>query len=230
MRTLLTLPLLAALLLPGLASADVPSPPPAGKEHVSYFVRLDNVADFADFSFLVYDKPGDGKLRASLRFATDGPSELLLVRGGNWRSAGRFGKPRIWLLPKAAAEAWTLATNAEIARQREACRKHGEGCAHISRFTPKYPPPKGAIDCGVAIEVRSSVPKGTANKDRKVVDVFRIVEATATSCKVERVTKSALPGAGPGGRRGVSMALFGGGAVVAGLLLAAGLWLERRRS
>lgn len=223
---------LVVLLAPAAASADVATPPPPGKEFVTYSVRVDNLAAFKDFVLLVYDTPSDGKLRASLRFVAEGAAEQILVRGGSWRSEARFGRPRFWLLPLAAEKAWSEATNQEIARQREACAERNEGCMHISRFSPSYAPPEGAIDCGVEIEVRASVPKGTAGKDRQVLDVFRLVEATATTCRIERVPQAALPTPStPGMPKGLvgGVALAGGGAAMLGLLVAGLLvWRGRR--
>jgi len=170
-----------------LVSADVVSPPPKGNTHVTHKVQIDNLKKHPGFSLVIHDSPSKGKIRASLVFNAKRAATQVLVRGGSWRSEARFSRPRIWLMPRDKQRKWSEVTAKEISKQRKACADHGKGCAHISRFSPRYAPPRGAVDCRVAITVRSAVPTRTVNKARQVVDVFRIVKASKTSCKLKRV-------------------------------------------
>lgn len=185
-----TWPFLPALLVlcgPAVVSADLLTPPPKGKTHVTHHVRIDNLKKHPGYALLIHDSPSKGKIRASLVFHAGSAATQILVRGGSWRSEARFGRPRIYLMPREKQKKWSEATGKEISRQRTACARHGKGCAHISRFSPRYAPPRGAIDCGVTISVRSTVPTRSAGKDRRVVDVFRIVKASRKTCKLARV-------------------------------------------
>ena len=179
--------ILVALTGANLASADVVSPPKKGMTFVTHKIQITNLEKHPGYSLLVYDAPG--KLRASLVFNAGTVAAKILVSGRSWRSRARFGRPKIWLLPRALEKKWSAATDKEIARQRKACADHGKGCAHISRFSPRYAPPKGAVDCGVTVTVRSSVPTREANKARQVVDVYRIVKAGPKVCKLARVKR-----------------------------------------
>jgi hypothetical protein len=168
-----------ALLVVLPALADVAIPPPKDQIFTSHYLRVDDREAHPDFVLLAYDS---GETLSTHRaWPADREAEQLLARGGRDRG-GQLGHPGLHLLPKAAYEAWATATSAEIARQEEACADRGEGCAHISRFAPSYPPPEGATSCGHAIELQRSAPEGSADKR---VDVVKIVEASASSCKVE---------------------------------------------
>lgn len=186
--------LLAFVFAPSAAQADVAPPRVPGKTYVSHLVRVDGMKKHPGFSLLIYDAPRKGLIRAYLVFDAKTPAQQTLVVGRSWRSAARFGNPKMWLLPRDQQKKWSQATAEEISRQRTACSQRGEGCSHISRFSPRFAPPEGAIDCGVAIKVVRSVPTKSANKQREVVDAFRLVKATAKTCKVEHVKQAAAPG------------------------------------
>lgn len=183
------LPLLVAV-IPATVSADVVSPPATGKTYVTHKIKIENIKKHPGFSLLIHDAPTGGKIRASLVFSAKAAAVQMLVRGGSWRSEARFGRPKIWLLPHEQERKWSKMTAEEISRQRTACADHGKGCAHISRFSPRYSPPKGAIDCGVTITVRSQVPTRSAPRSRQVVDVFSIVKASRKSCKLRLVKRA----------------------------------------
>lgn len=188
-----TVPWILALLAlngPTLVSADVVTPPRKGTTHVAHKIQIDGLKKHSRFSLVIHDPPTKGKIRASLVFHADRAAVQLLVRGGSWRSEARFGRPRIWLMPRAHQKRWSEATAREISKQRTACAEHGKGCAHISRFSPRFAPPTGAIDCGVSITVHSSVPTRDANKARQVVDRYRIVKASNKVCKLAHVKRA----------------------------------------
>ena len=180
-------------LVPGIGMADVPPPQTPGKTYVSHAVHVENMKAHPSFSILVYDPPSrEGMIQAALIYHAETEAKQTLVRGRSWRSMARFGAPKIWLMPREAQRAWSEVTAKEVSKQRQACAERGEGCAHISRFSPRFAPPKGAIDCGVSIEVYGSVPDELATKDREVKDIYRILEATPKRCKIEHV-KQAVP-------------------------------------
>jgi len=168
------------------AMADVAPPIEPGKVFVENRVHVDNMAEHPDWVLLVYDAPRKGEIKASLAFHAGAEKEQSLVHGGSWRSAGRFSKPKLWLVAKAAWETWKKETGLLVAKQREACAQRGEGCAHISRFQPHFPPPKGAVDCNASIDV---VLKQKSSLGKTVVSKFSLKEAKAGSCKVTRLDK-----------------------------------------
>ena len=189
--SLRVLGLVLALSLPmATALADVAPPRIPGETYVTHRVQIQNMLAHPGFSLLVYDPPAQGVIRAHLVFHAETDAERDLVHGGSWRSAARFGTPTIWLLPRKEEQKWSKATANEVARQRQACAERAEGCVHISRFSPRYAPPAGAIDCGVSLPVVRSVPTERANKDRQVVDVFRLVQATKKTCKLLPVRRA----------------------------------------
>ncbi|MFT5429711.1 MAG: hypothetical protein ACI9OJ_000383 [Myxococcota bacterium] len=215
-----------ALLLPMTVLADVAPERDPGKVHVEHHVRVKNLSAYPDWVILVHDAPQKGDIRAHLAFTADSEPEQLLVNGRSWRSAARFSKPSLWLVPKKAWQTWKKETATRIAKQREACAQRGEGCAHISRFQPHYPPPKGAVDCNAHIAVVTQRP---AAKGKRAVDVFVLNEAKAGICKVDRTATADKtdsiaipPGSGP------SWWLLGGGLVlILGTVVLA--WMLRAR-
>ncbi len=173
------------LLLVTTTKADIAPEPPAGRAFLSHYLKMENLADYPGFALLVYDPSPDGKITASRTFKVGKDAEQLLENQSNWRSARNFDRPGIWLLSLAQEKAWSKKTGELIAQQREACARRGEGCAHISRFVPKYPPPAEAIDCGVRIDIQTTVAKG---QNDRVVDVYRIAKATDKTCQLEHAT------------------------------------------
>ena len=145
------LPLL--LLLP-LAQADLVVPPPEDRRYITHKLRIENLESFPDRVFVVVD---DGDEVRSHRAFTAEQATHELGRGGR-RSGGSLGSPRIRAMTPADYEAWRDATRETVNAQREACQR-GEGCAHISRFSPRYAPPKAGVDCGVEIPVQTSAPR-----------------------------------------------------------------------
>jgi hypothetical protein len=179
-------PLLVAA-APATVSADIVAPPAKGYTYITHKIKIANISKHPGYSLLVHDAPSNGKIRASLVFNTKRAAARVLVRGGSWRSEARFRRPKIWLLPLKQQQKWSKKTSMEISKQATACAEHGKGCAHISRFSPRYAPPRGAIDCGVTITVRSQVPTRSAPKSKQVVDVFKIVKASKKACKLQLV-------------------------------------------
>lgn len=185
MKTLCSL----IVLMVGLpALADVPPSIDRGKEFVEHRVGVTNMAKHPDWVLMVYDASSNDRIRAHLTFRAGGAPETTLVNGQSWRSTANFSSPKVWLVPAKAADAWQKATMTEIARQRKACADRGEGCAHISRFSPKYAPPAEAVDCKASISVVSQRKKDTSSKPI-VVDSFKLLKASATECRLEHLAQ-----------------------------------------
>lgn len=187
-----TLTFLITLSISSTALADIPPDIPEGSEFVSHYVHIENLADHADYSILVYDPPAEGLIRGRLVFTADSDERQLLVNGRSWESRGEFGHPGLWLLPRDAETEWSTATAQEIDRQREACFERGEGCVHASRFAPNFPAPEGAVDCTVRVDVQVQRPT-SSDSPAEVVDVYRVTEASAEECVVERVAEASTP-------------------------------------
>ena len=186
------LTLLITLLMSSTAFADIPPDIPEGSEFVSHYVQIENMADHPDFTIVVYDPATEGLIRASLVFTADSDERQLLVNGRSWQSLADFGNPGLWLLPRDAQTEWSSATAVEIDRQREACFERGEGCVHASRFSPRFAPPEGALDCNVRVDVQAQRPTDP-DTPAEVVDVFRVTEASADRCVAERVADASTP-------------------------------------
>lgn len=181
-----TLLVATLVLLSTPARADIPPDIEPGNEFVNHHLRIENMGDHPDFALLVYDAPDDGRIRASAVFSSAADAQQFLTNGGNWQSRSEYRRPRLWLLPLDSQEAWSASASAEVAAQRTACMERGEGCMHISRFTPNYLAPTDAIDCGAEFQVQTerAVDPDTS---RDVVTAFRLVEASAETCVVEPV-------------------------------------------
>ena len=121
------------VLMLSVAHADLIVPPPPDTRHIVHQLQLDNVADFPDRVFLAID--ADDTVHAHRVFTAQAPTQEL-GRGGRSRGGG-LSKPQIRSLSQAEYKAWAEATGAAIRQQRAACADRGEGCVHISRFTPR---------------------------------------------------------------------------------------------
>lgn len=173
------------LLLSSLALADIPPTPPPDQAFAQNTVSVAGLEAHPDFVLLLY--PGGSELRNHQVFSPE-RSEQQLSDG--LLAAG------FWLMPKADHAAWSLETSAEIMRQEVACAERGEGCAHISRFSPRYAPPTGAISCGVILDAPHTVPEGEPTKLRHELT---LTAASATACALTAAQPEEAPKAVPSG-------------------------------
>lgn len=211
----------ALLLLTLVARADVILPPAEGSRYVTHALRVQGLEAHPDVVLLAYE--GGAQIRTWRVFSADGESQWDLG-SGRGRSGAGMSRPSVHLLPKATFDTWSAAASAEIARQRTACDERGEGCVHISRFTPRIAPPAGAVSCGLTLDLVLVGPKDGPDQ---VVDIAELVAADATTCTLELTGREATLDGKPvtGGQcsttGGVASALAG-----LGLLLGLG---RRRR-
>lgn len=172
--------LLLLLSLAAPARADVAIEAPSGQRYVRYGLRIEGLDAFPEAVILAAD-PGQ-EIHAYRAFHAGGETAWDLSGGGG-RDRG-MGGPALRLTSAATYESWSTTTNALIEAQRQACDERGEGCAHISRFVAHFPPPAGTVDCGVQVQ---PVVQGPAEGPDHVVDVYKLVEASATTCRLEKV-------------------------------------------
>ena len=213
--------IVSILCLSAPALADVAPPLARGMEFLVHRVVVENMAEHPKWSLVVYDRPSSGKIRAHLVFNADTKKEQHLVSGRSWREKARFRSPRVWLVPRETAQAWSKVTKAEIMRQRAACQR-GEGCAHISRFQPKYAAPDAAVDCGVAIKVTSKRKVDRSGKPI-VLHTYRLTKASATACMLETKQQASIDLPKPGPLRWPWLVVIAAAGV-------GGAFLMRRRS
>jgi hypothetical protein len=196
------------ILLSAIAHADIPPTPPTNREFASNAVMVEGLEGSPDFVLLLV--PAGTSISAYRAFTPERSRQDL---------SDRMLRADFWLMEKAAYEAWSAATSAEIMRQETACAERGEGCAHISRFVPSFSPPTQAIRCGASLDAPSTVPRG---EPTSLLHTFRLTAASATACTVTADT-STPPSVSPG--KGCATA--GGG--VSGLALPLLMLLGLRR-
>ena len=211
-----------ALLLLSAAHADVAPEPPSGEQFTTYSVRVEGLAAFPDVVLVVHDKSG-GELRGYATLTAD-KSEAQLGNGRSWRE-NNIPSPDLFVMPRAAYEAWAQATAAEVARQEEACSERGEGCAHISRFVPHFAAPTGTTPCRATIDITTTAKAGGPDA---YVDVFQLKAAAPGTCTVEGPARIALRGGKPVSASGRCAAVTPGGGLAV-LLAALGITGLRRR-
>jgi hypothetical protein len=170
--------LATALLSLSIAHADVAIPPPDGKQFMNHDLVVEGLDAHPDVVLVVMDR-GD-TVTAYRSFAAGKDTRQTLAKG-NRRRGGGMSAPTVRLMTKPAFEAWQTEARAAVDAQREACSERGEGCAHISRFVGKYPAPKGAVDCGLSLDLVTSGPEGGPNQ---TVDTIALEAASATRCTV----------------------------------------------
>lgn len=216
-------PALLLLALAGPARADVALEPEPGTRFVTHALRIEGLDAHPGHVVLAYD---EGATLSTFRaFHAGGqPSQEL-----GWGGANRgphMGAPGLHLLPRAAYEAWLAQTTATILAQETACAERGEGCMHISRFVPSFPPPAGAVSCGLGLTVQGSGPKDGPDR---VEDVLHLETATDTSCVLRKVgLEASREGKPVGVDAGARCDLTGSAAsLVAGLGLLLGLGRRR---
>lgn len=199
------------ILLSTLALADIPPTPPPNEAFARHTVSVDGLAAHPDFVVMLY--PGSGELSDHQVFTAEKSKQDLsedLLRAD------------FWLMPKADYATWSSATSAEIMRQRTVCAETGEGCAHISRFSPSYAPPTGTIPCKVTLDAPYTVPEG---KPTDLQHAFSLTAASATACTLAAVPSAEVPAAASKG--GCATASGGSLGAVLGMLM---LGLRRRHS
>ena len=166
------LPLLAPLLGASVAHADVAIEPPTGKQFMRHHLSVENMSEHAGFAVVVFDA-GD-TISTYRAFTATSSAKQELGWGGQNRGPSLF-QPTARLMSLDAFEAWKAATGAEVDKQREACADRGEGCAHISRFVPRFAPPADTVDCKTRFDLELSGEDG--GPDTRI-DVVKLTEAT----------------------------------------------------
>ena len=218
--------MLLALALSTTALADIAIEPDPGTTFLSHSLRLEGLAEHPTSVLVVHD--GGSTISAHRAYSADREAQQTLARGGSNRGGG-MGAPSIYLMNGIAYQAWSTATDATVSAAREACADRGEGCAHISRFVPSYAPPTGAISCGVSIDLQLSGPDGGPDE---VVDVYRLAEASATTCRLDRIAQELSRDGKPvtASTGGCSALQASAASVLAGLALLLGMGRRRRHS
>ncbi|MDG1484541.1 MAG: hypothetical protein P8R54_33450 [Myxococcota bacterium] len=190
------------LLLSSLALADIPPDALPGRTLAQNTVSVAGLDAHPDVVLLLYTgstELGSHQVLSSERAATQ-LSDTLLQAG-------------FWLMTKADYSAWSVVTSAEIARQEAACSERGEGCVHISRFTPSYAPPTTAISCGVTLDAPYDVPTGEPSQRRHA---FTLSAASATVCTLTATPPVEASSANPPQDVGSGASLPGGCATARG--------------
>lgn len=206
------------------ARADVALEPAAGTRFITHALRLEGLDAHPGYVVLAYD---DGpELHTHRAFHSGGPATQELGWGGANRG-GLLSAPGLHLLPRAAYDAWAASTTATVQAQETACAERGEGCMHISRFVPHYPPPAGAVSCGIRLPLQGS---GPADGPDRVEEVLRLEAASDSACTVTRVGPApSLDGQATPADAGARCDLTGSAAsLLAGLGLLLGLGRRRR--
>ncbi|MCK6505808.1 hypothetical protein L6R53_20870 [Myxococcota bacterium] len=207
------------------ARADVALEPDPGTRFLTHALRIEGLDAHPGYVVLAYD--AGAELSTWRAFHAGAPASQELGWGGANRGP-RMGAPGLHLLPRAAYDAWLAQTTATIQAQETACAERGEGCMHISRFVPSFPPPVGAVSCGLSLQVQGAGPEDGPDR---VEEVLRLEAASDSTCSLARVgqelSREGKPVAAGSGAR---CDLVGGAASLlagAGLLLGLG---RRRRS
>jgi hypothetical protein len=156
------------LLLSSLALADIPPDLPPGQTPAQNTVSVSGLEAHPDFVLLLYSD------------STELDShQTLSAERGELQLGDKLHQAGLWLMTQADYAVWSSATSAEISRQQTACAERGEGCSHISRFTPSYAPPATAISCGVTLDAPQFVPTGEPSLQQHA---FTLSAASATAC------------------------------------------------
>jgi hypothetical protein len=170
------------LSLLSVSVADIAPRPTPNTRFTTYSVRVEGLEAFPDVVILLHQK-GD-TLRGYRTFTAEQPQQQIAdgsrARGNNIYDADLF------VISTEAYEAWKTETAAEARRQIEAC-ENGEGCSHISRFTPKYPPPVSETPCRTSIEITTSTAAGGQDG---ILDTFQITAAAPGTCALQGPTRT----------------------------------------
>lgn len=221
--------MLGLISLIAAARADIAPEPPPDKQFTTYTVQVDGLDRFPGVVLVLHDK-GSDTIRAYRSFTAEKSSHM--IASGHRSRGNNFSNPDLFAMTAEAYAAWSAETDAEIRRQEAACADRGEGCAHISRFVPKFAPPTGAVACGADIQIRTTAPTGGPSE---YTDVFTVTAASAEGCTVSGPpapagAKSATPDDAPsaeGAQRQCAAVTAAGGAVWGLAMLLAGA--RRRR-
>lgn len=172
------------------AQADIAPMPPPDKQFTTYTVQVDGLDKFPDAVLVLHDKDAD-TIYGYRPFSAEKASHQ--IANGHSSRGNTIHNPDFFLMTAEAFAAWSAETNAEIARQRDACSERGEGCVHISRFVPKFAPPTGTVPCNATVNIRTTAPQGGPSE---YTDVFTVTAASAEGCTL---TGPAAPAAAPSG-------------------------------
>ena len=195
-------------LLCSLAFADLIPEAPDGQIHVEHRLKLEGVNAHKDVVLVAMEDGADGALHAYRAFGS-GTTEHQLANGAA-RDSG-MGTATLYAMSKEDFEVWEKATSEDIEKQRELCYE-GIGCDHISRFSPTMKAPEKRASCETTIRTQTSAPKGSPTVR---MDVYKVVEATASSCRLEPVSVEPLSApASVGGCSAVGLASTGLGALL----------------
>ena len=221
--------MITLLSLLSTAHADIAPTPPPSKQFTTYSVRVDGLKAGSDMVLVLHDT-GE-TIRGYALFDAEKPEHQL--DDGSSSRGGRFSAPGLFAMPRAAFEAYNTASQAEIFRQREACM-NGEGCAHISRFSPRIAPPTGGVPCGADIQITTTADRGGPDA---FTDVFTVTALSADACTLGGPTRVSLKGGEPLGaapsgatvkaETGCATVTAAGGAVWGIAMLLAG-WRRQR--
>lgn len=177
--------LLTVLLSLSMAHADIAIPPPDGERFVRHDLEVVGLEAHPDVVLIAIDE--GSTVHGYRAFRPGGEARQSLAQGGRNRSGG-VSEPSVKMLPKSAFDVWEKEARGAVDAQREACASRGEGCAHISRFVPRYPAPKDAVDCGFKMKL---VTHGPERGPDTVIDTIALKTAAAGICVVEARTRTA---------------------------------------
>jgi len=186
------------------AMADIAPRPPEGERFVVHKLELKGLPEGR---VLVVVDDGDTVSRV-ISIDADGTRQLASGR----ERGGRLGAPGLWSMSTTDLAAWKAKADAEVAKQKAACRE-GRGCAHISRFVPDIPAPSPRVDCHIRLELHTH---GPASGPDTWTDTVEVVEMTDERC-VLTLTPPSTPSQCSTGLVGTSAVslLLGMGLVVA---------------
>lgn len=177
--------LLTALLSLSMAHADIAIPPPDRERFVRHDLEVVGLEAHPEVVLIAIDE--GSTVQGYRAFRPGGEARQTLAQGGRNRSRG-ISAPSVKMLPKAAFATWEREARGAVDAQREACASRGEGCVHISRFVPRYPAPKDAVDCGFTIKL---VTRGPERGPDTVIDTIALKTAAASTCVVETRPRTA---------------------------------------
>jgi hypothetical protein len=201
-------------LLP-IATADIAPTPPPGEQFATYHVRVEGLEAFPDVVLVLHDR--SEQINAHRAFTAEKP-EQQIANGFSSRGA-RFSSPDLFVMSADAYTAWSTLTSTEIERQRQACDERGEGCAHISRFVPRYAPPSDTTVCNAGIQIKTS---SSVGGPERYVDTFTVTDAAPGRCSLSIQASAPAPEEASSSERGCAAVTATGGVVWGLALLLAG--------
>jgi hypothetical protein len=182
--------ILLALVL-GLARADLAPRSDEGKEFVRHQLRVEGLDTVEGSVLVLHSKPEEG-LISTHRVLSSKTVQIVELADGSAQSylGQEIWSPQAQLMSQADFEAWDTIRRQRVSEQEEACMR-GEGCAHISRFVPRFSPPSVGIRCAVDLpDIYAEAPFGSPTE---VVHLVELSQTGPENCTLKTTILSPPP-------------------------------------